>query len=530
MDRLAIPADHAAMLMPIQQFLAGRGSTAWLVGGYVRDLLCGRPGSDIDIAVDGSALALARELADRTDGAFVPLDDATDTARVVWKARDGSATVPFVVDLVRLRALSILDDLRLRDLTINALALPLAEALHTTDARAVLLDPTGGRSDLAQRRIRACGPTTLTDDPLRMLRAVRFAAQLACALAPETDTTLRQSIALIDTIAQERIRDELLKLFAAPHTAPWLAYLDEIRLLTRIIPELEPARDCAQPTQHFLPVLAHLFETVCVWEWLFAQINGSAKVDAMKAVPGDGIVPMEFMLPAAPQAQPQLMVSRQHGALLQERMAQDVTGGHRRYAVFKLAALLHDVGKPATKQTYPDGRITFYDHQIVGAEMVSQIGRRLRLGREATTYIQLIVREHMRPHQLHALGPELSRRAVYRLLRDTGAAAPDVLVHALCDHLAAKGPRVSLAGWEEHVLWTDGILAQRWTERSVLRTTRLITGDEVMQLTGIEPGPIVGRILAAVDEAQFLGEVRTREEALALAAQIARSEEAGTAG
>jgi poly(A) polymerase/tRNA nucleotidyltransferase (CCA-adding enzyme) len=522
MNRLMLPANHIPTLTPIHQFLAERGVAAWLVGGYVRDLLRGVPSCDIDIAVDGPALALARELADLTGGAFVALDQATDTARVVWKTKQAA---PVVVDLVRLRAPSIMDDLRLRDLTINALALPLSDALHMPDLWPALLDPTGGQPDLQAGRVRACSPTTMIDDPLRMLRAVRFAAQLDIALAPETDTTLREQAYRIDTIAQERIRDELLKLCAAHQAAPWLAYLDEVRLLTRIMPELEATRDCDQPTQHFLPVLEHLFETVCVWEWLYGQLVAPKDTAALSRMAADGLRPIAFRVPVALQTEPQLGMSRRYTDLIRMRMEQEIMAGHPRYAVFKLAALLHDVGKPATMQIR-DGRITFYGHEDTGAEMVRHIGQRLRLGRDATAYAQLVVREHMRPGQLNALGTALTRRAVYRFLSDTGVAAPDVLLHSLCDHLAAKGPRVSRAGWDAHVAWTEAVLAESGIERHVKHTTRLVTGKDVIQLLGIEPGPTVGRILAAIGEAQFLGEVQTREEALVLAAQIARSDEA----
>ncbi|HEY0605286.1 MAG TPA: HDIG domain-containing protein [Herpetosiphonaceae bacterium] len=520
MEGLTLPAEHRPVLAPIQTFLAERGCESWLVGGYVRDLLRGRPSGDIDIAVDGAALKLARELADRTGGAFVPLHDETDTARIVWKS---APAVPTVVDLVRLRAPSIEGDLRLRDLTINALALPLNEALTAVDLRGLLLDPTQGQRDLLRRQIRPCGPTALTDDPLRMLRAARFAAQFGFALAPETDAALREHAHRIDKIAQERIRDELLKLLAARHAAPWLAYLDEVRLLTRIIPELDAARDCAQPSQHFLPVLAHLFETVCVWEWLYAQF-APTNDDAPHWGAAEGIMPTAFVEPVSVKTEPRLAMTQRFAPLIRERMTQEVTSGHRRYAVFKLAALLHDVAKPLTMQIR-DERITFYGHEDVGADLVRQIGQRLRLGREATSYAERVVREHMRPGQLHALGSELTRRAIYRLLRDTGAAAPDVLLHSLCDHLAAKGPRATLAGWQHHVAWTESILGDVRTERPVVPKTQIVTGGDVIHHLEIEPGPIVGRILAAIDEALFLGEVTTREEALALAAQIAHADE-----
>lgn len=520
MDQLLLPAEHRSILAPIQTFLAERGCSAWLVGGYVRDLLRGRPSGDIDIAVTGSALTLARELADRTGGAFVPLHDETDTARIVWKSERAA---PTVVDLVRLRAASIEEDLRLRDLTINALALPLDAVFDVDDLRGLLLDPTRGQDDLLRRQIRPCGPTALTDDPLRMLRAARFAAQFGFALAPETDAGLREHAHRIASVAQERVRDELLKLLAARHAAPWLAYLDEVRLLTRIIPELDAARDCAQPTQHFLPVLAHLFETVCVWEWLYAQLAPDGEQDHSYAA-AEGIVPAAFVEPVSAQTEPGLAMSQRFAPLIHGRMTQEVTNGHRRYAVFKFAALLHDVAKPLTMQIR-EGRITFYGHEDVGADIVRQIGGRLRLGRDATSYAERVVREHMRPGQLHAQGEDLTRRAIYRLLRDTGAAAPDVLLHSLCDHLAAKGPRATLAGWEHHVAWTDAILGNMRTEEPAIPKAHIVTGGDVIRELGIEPGPIVGRILAAIDEALFLGEVTTREEALALAAQIAHADE-----
>jgi tRNA nucleotidyltransferase/poly(A) polymerase len=517
MPRLTIPSQHGAILAPIREFLAARSCDAWLVGGYVRDLLLEQPGSDIDIAVDGAALSLARELADRTGGAFVPLDDQSDTARIVWKTGSGK---PTVVDLVRLRASSIDEDLRRRDLTINALALPLNESLPAADLRHLLLDPVAGQRDLLRRQIRPCGPTALTDDPLRMLRAARFAAQFAFGIAPEADAALRQHAGLITTVAWERIRDELLKLLAARHAAPWLAYLDETRLLTRIIPELDAARSCDQPTQHFLPVLAHLFETVCAWEWLYAQLVPSS--DARVESPAEGVFPTAFVTPVAVQTEPRLAMSRRFVERIRERMEQEVTAGHRRYALFKFAALLHDVAKPATMQIR-DGRITFYGHEDLGADMARGICQRLCLGRDATGYVERVIREHMRPGQLRALGTDLTRRAIYRLLRDTGVAAPDVLLHSLCDHLGAKGPRVTLAGWTGHVAWTDAVLAEMREERREAKPARLITGGDLIHNLGIEPGPLLGQILAAIDEALFLGEVTTREEALALAARMASS-------
>jgi len=503
--------------------LRERNIEGWLVGGYVRDLLIGSPGEDIDITVDGPALVFARELADRTDGAFVLLDEATESARVVWKNVYDER--PVTLDVVRLRAPSITQDLHLRDLTVNALAISLPTALQGSfDMRAVL-DPTGGLADLGRRQLRLCRATALIDDPLRMLRVVRLAAQLDFEITGETETALRVHTQRIDDVAPERVRDELLKLLATPHAASWLAYLDELRLLTRVLPELEAARDCGQPQEHFLPVLDHLFETVCAWEWFSACLEAQSTGEHGLGDQNSQTVSQAFVVPVSVQMYPDLPAVLAYADRLMQHMQQHLMAGHRRHTFFKVAALLHDIAKPATKEVRPDGRITFYGHQELGADMAEQICRRLRLSRTAETYVRMVVRDHMRPGQLRALGSELTRRAIYRLLRDSGDAAPDVLVHSLCDHLAARGPALSPSGWYAHLEWTGRLLEEIWVERQSERPVRILTGDDIINELGIEPGPLVGRILAAVQEAQFVGEVRTRDQALALAKQVLRAEQ-----
>lgn len=511
-----VPGEQQTIFADLAQFLAQHEVAGWAVGGWVRDLLLGKPGNDIDVAVDGAALPLARIFADHTGGAFVQLDDATETARIVWKTDPATLTRPLLMlDLVRLRALTIEADLAARDFTINALAVPLQFAQKASFQRDQILDPIGGLHDLDTRLVRQAAPTALADDPLRMLRAARFAAQLGFSIAPETDATLRAHVAHIDRVAVERVRDELLKLLAARHAAPWLSYLDDARLLTRIIPELEAARNCTQPPEHFLPVLAHLFETVTAWEWLYAQINGlHENIEATEP----------FWLPQAVKTYPDLAASLPFAERILGRMEADVGGGQQRYALFKLATLLHDVAKPQTKAVRPDGRITFYGHDALGAEVAATIGQRLRLGREAAAYLRLIVGEHMRPGQLRGLGAELTRRAVYRLLRDTREAAPDVLLHSLCDGMAVRGPYLSRVGWDYDIAWTAAILREAWGEKRQQQDERLITGKDVIEELQVAPGPVIGRVLAAVQEAHFLGEVQTRAEALALAARLIQAE------
>lgn len=524
---LTLPPAHAALLQDVAALLRAHGAPGWLVGGALRDLLLGRPGDDLDLAVDGPAPVLARQLADATGGAWVLLDEPTQAARVVWSRPSPDASAPLQLDLVRLRAPTIEADLRLRDFTINALALPL-EALPATSTGAALtiapaqvLDPTGGLEDLLQRRVlRMTGPRAFSDDPLRTLRAIRLAVQLDLSIDAATRAALEQHAAQIVGVAQERVRDELLKLLRLPHVAPWLAYMDQVGLLTTIIPELEPARGCTQPSQHVLPVFEHLLEAVAAWEWIADQLAGRSPAVSDAAAP--------LALPAAVRAHPDLRLTLPDGAALLARMREPLAAGVERGAIFKLAVLLHDVGKPATRAVRA-GRITFYEHQRIGAELVRGLAQRLRLGREAGSYLALVVREHMRPGQLRALGPHLTRRALFRLLRDLGAAFPDLLLHSLADHLAARGHLLARADWEQHVAWTAALLREDWRHhtRAAARQTRLVSGHDLITTLGIAPGPQIGRLLELIEEAHFAGEVRTRAEALALAQRLRAAEDGG---
>ncbi len=501
----------AALLEDLAAFLAAQGAEAWLVGGAARDLALGRAPVDLDLAVAGDGYALAKAYADARGAAFVPLDAGRATGRVVVPGDP-----PATLDLAGLRGPGIEADLRLRDFTVNAIALPLSGrsgvGLEPPDR---WIDPTGGLEDLGARILRACGPTSLTDDPLRVLRAARLCAGLGLRPEPGLAPLMREAAPGLAGVAPERARDELLRLLDAPTAAPWLRYLDACGALTRLIPELEPARDCAQPNVHFLPVLAHILETVAALDWLIGLLPGLV-VTAQRPESGGG-APDEA-LPVAVQTYPGLRRELPFAERLAALLAEGRAGGHRRAALLKLAALLHDNAKPQTRAVHPDGKVSFYEHQTIGAEVAARIGRRLRLSRHDCGYVALVVREHMRPGQLRA-GEVLTVRAVNRLFRDLGDAGPDVLLHELADHLATRGPYVDPQGWEAHLAWVEALLEHYYAPRAE-RSIPLLDGNDLMAALGMGPGPAVGELLREIGEAQAAGEVTTREEALALARRL----------
>jgi tRNA nucleotidyltransferase/poly(A) polymerase len=220
--------------------------TAYLVGGCVRDLLLGRPVQDFDIALEGKAFAWARDLADAWGGSFVPLDDERDIARVVFK---GEPAVQ--VDVVPLGG-TIEENLAQRDLTINAMALPLGQWVDGSTALShdpidslthFLIDPFEGLSDLRARWIRLVRPQALVDDPLRLLRVVRFAAQLGFAIEESTGQSVREHAPLLGRVAAERVREEFFAVFGAASCVPYVRWMREAGLLQIVVPELSAPSD-----------------------------------------------------------------------------------------------------------------------------------------------------------------------------------------------------------------------------------------------------------------------------------------------
>jgi putative nucleotidyltransferase with HDIG domain len=447
---------------------APRGAAPVLVGGAVRDSFLDRPAAlDLDVALAGGALETGRRLADALGLAFVPLDAERGAARVVAPGHR--------VDLADFRAPTLDADLAARDFTVNALAVPLRPLLR--QGRAPVHDPLGGLADLAARRLRLAGPDVLADDPLRVLRAVRLASTLGLRLTGETRTAVRRSAPAIATVSPERVRDELLALLSAPATGRALRMADRLGVLAAIFPEIEPMRRTPQPAPHRFDVLEHSLRAVEASDRLLARLSALA--------------------PFGPE--------------LAAHVAEPLGGGIARRQIVKLATLLHDVSKPETRRTVR-GRVRFFEHDVLGAARARAIGERLRLPQQATALLERLVRHHLRPMHLAAAG-ELTARARYRFFRDLGGDTRDLLLLTLADASGVRGespfrlwPRMALvrellAGWEE--------------QRTTARRDPLLRGGDVMGRFGLAPGPEVGRLLARAREAQDLGLVSTRDEALA---------------
>ncbi len=482
LPELSLPGHHASnALSNLAEVIASLGAEAYLVGGAVRDRLLGQPTGDLDLAVSTDALGLARELANRLRGRFVVLDDRRRIARVI--VPDGPEG-PLTIDLVSAEK-GIHHDLARRDFTIDAMAMPIDAAAESTKA---VIDPHGGMADLRDGLIRVVSPTALGSDPVRLLRAPRLAARLGFIIEGDTEIQIRQQAHLVTTIAPERARDELLKLLAPEGAAEALRLVDSLNLLTQLIPELEPARGVTQPKEHHWDVFNHLVET-----------TGQVERILFSERPDD----------FASELRPAF-------ASMQDYFESTMSDGHTRLTLLKLAGLLHDVSKPATRTVEATGRIRFLGHHTEGAEVSERILRRLRISGKGIETVCAMVRHHLRPSQMAQKGELPSRRAIYRYYRDVGDAAVDTLYLNMADYLAARGPMLEQQEWAEHSRVVGHILREGLEHKAPDTLSKLLDGRDIMHAFNLEPGPKIGRLVELVQEAHATGEIATREDALHL--------------
>lgn len=474
-----------------------RGIQVWLVGGAVRDLLRRRMPHDWDFAVDRDALWLARRVADALDGAYFPLDADRETGRVIAQSKDGAQQV---LDFALLRGDELEEDLKMRDFTINAMAVGKDRAL---------IDVIGGHDDLSVGRIRATSERAFQDDPVRLLRALRLAAQFHFEIDYQTLLWLQRDSHLLMRCSAERVRDEFLHLLALPNVAEHLRDCDQFDLLSQVIPELEPLKGMAQPPPHHFDVWQHVLYTVDALEMVLSVATG--QIERRKPPPRLADIP-----PTVWEDISQAL--NQYTARIAAHLSVEVSGGRDRATLLKLAALLHDVGKARTRsQDTDDDRIHFYRHEQVGAEMAAERLRALRFSRDEVARMRVLVGQHARPAHLSRV-ETVTRRAIYRYFRATGCAGVDVALLSLADHLASRGPHLDPVRWSRRLEVVQTLLTH-WFEHhdETIAPPPLVTGHDLMTHLGLPPGPEIGRLLEAIREAQAGGHVSTRAEALRLA-------------
>jgi poly(A) polymerase len=465
-DEIATRLGEAPVVAAVRGAL-GDAEGVWIVGGGVRDAALGRDVADLDLAAAGDPGAVAKAIAGELGEHAFELSAEFGTWRVPAQKHG------WQIDVTALRGHGIEEDLAARDFTIGAVAVPLAGEEP--------IDPHGGLTDLAEKRLRAVGEGSFASDPLRLLRAARLAAELGLEVESETLELARACASRAAEPAGERQLAELRQLVGGADPLRGLRLLDELGVTGVVLPELETLRGVEQGPNHHLDVYDH---TIAVLEHTL-EVEGD-----LERFAGDR--------------------AAQVAALLEEPLADEMT----RRTALRFGALFHDIAKPVTKAER-DGFVGFKGHDEVGAELIGEVCRRLRASRRLTQHLQGMARHHLR---LGFLIPEmpLTRRRVHAYLRATDPVTVDVTLLTVADRLSArgKGPIASPEMVAAHLQLAREMIAAGLDWRREGPPPPLLRGDEIAAELGIEPGPELGNAVAELEAAQFAGEVTDREGAL----------------
>lgn len=448
-----IPKNILSVLKRAGRLAQASELSCYTVGGFVRDLILDVPSKDVDIMVIGDGVEFARKL-----GKELGVPD------VVEYGEFGTALIPygeFLIEVASARTetyesnsrkpkvvyTDLKGDLSRRDFTVNAMAINLLPD-HFGD----LVDAYGGIQDIQDKVLRTpLDPVkTFDDDPLRMMRAARFSAQLEFVLVPEAMEAMQSRAERISIVSQERVTDEIIKTLRAKVPSIGFYVMQEAGLLPLVFPEIAVLGGVEdRDGQRHKDVFHHTLKVVD---------NTAARSDKMR---------------------------------------------------LRFAALVHDIGKPATKKFIEGTGWSYHGHEEVGRKMLNEVGKRMRLSRKLTAYLKRMTRLHLRPI---ALAQEaVTDSGIRRMIVEAGENLEDLMILVRAD-VTSKDPRRIKRYYGNFDRVMDRI--QEVVEKDAMRAFQSpLRGDEIIELLGVPPGPIIGQIKHAIEEAILEGEIPNEYEA-----------------
>lgn len=443
----------------------------YLVGGALRDLLLDRRIRDFDFAVARHHRKLIEAIIHWREGTLVVLDEERQIYRIVLKEN-------ITLDFSPMRGENIQEDLSQRDFTINAMAYNVKNGWPLDKKK--ILDPFNAVKDLQAKILRHVSNKVFQEDPVRMLRAVAFMAQLNFQLHKNTKILIQNHRNKITTVAGERVVEELFKILKEKRSYYYFNLMDkDLYLLECIFPEISEMKEVGQCKYHLVDSWTHSIYTMKLVEsYIYAE---------------------NFFEDYIAKA-------------YQDHFSEIIAGDHQRFQLIKLGAFFHDIGKPSARWIDEAGRVRFKGHESVGAEIVKEYSNKLRLSGREKEILYKYVALHMWPLVLYKKN-DVSGRTLYKAFNETSEETLDVLLIALGDIIATRKilePYEEMGKFKVYIEYIASNYLTRY--KPIENIGYIITGREVIEALNISQGTKVGEILQEVKRAIYFGEISPNKE------------------
>ncbi len=464
--------NNRKLLRVVQEISLRKKIKPYLVGGVLRDIFLRKEKNnpDFDFCLRTGAINFARAVAGEMKAGFVVLDKAHNCARVVKKEQNRIVTL----DFSDFRGKTLAEDLLYRDFTINSMAVPLDELLCGSGLDKTIIDFYGGRNDLGKKLIRIPHRRSFDDDPLRIMRAFSFSAVFNFEIDCQTFRLAVLKKKKLSGVSWERIRDEFFKILSSSKGYKIIELLDKYGILSLIFPEIAPMKKMNKRSFRRLDVWGHTMLTLKNTELLISRSNRNPGVKTY--------------------------------------LSQEISSGRTRAELLKLAALLHDLGKPKTFRVEKQ-KIQFHGHERLGGFMAGDIAQRLKLSNEENRFLKKIVFLHLRPGYL-VTNAVLTPKAKYRFFRDAGAESISVLILALADERSTKDYLLLEKIRERYERVISRLLKEYFIKQKVKPVGRLVNGNDIMNRFKLPPSPVIGKVLRELEELQAIGRIKTKKTAM----------------
>ncbi len=452
--------ENDSVISQIRPYL--KNVEAYVVGGFVRDVLMGKQSPDRDLIIcNCDVKEFSKNLADRLNAHFIELDSVNNIYRIVLENKIDyiDITMPIENDFEK--------DIKRRDLTINAIAYDLKNG--------EFIDLVGGAEDIKNKKIRGICDKNFEDDPLRLLRIFRFYAKTGFEIDESLIELSKKLYKRINEPAKERVTVELLKMFEGKYCDLALLKLDECGLLEEIFPIYKEVKKIPPNSHHHLPLIHHLIESVRQVQWIYEN--------------------------ALPEVKTHLETIKY--------------GSVQELAFLKLATFLHDIGKPSCWTIEEEtGRHRFIKHDEIGSKLVVPILKDLKFSKKQIQYVQTLIKYHIYPSSLVS-AEDVTDKAFMKFYRKMEGFVIDVIILAMADRLSARGEKITEEIVNKNINGLTKLLNDYLELRKDIKPLeKLLDGRDIMELLQIKQSPKLGEIINALKEAQISGNVTTKQEAV----------------